>query len=262
MEPFQPFLIALLALNLVVFVPLVVRTVRERLGRRHDRAVIGAATPRMLARLAAIADPSIRPEPEPIVEPGTTPVPVVPRSVAPGSMAVVAAPRPAPSPTEVTASRRRVWRDASAALAAFACIGLVVAALGATGLGPFAPVAGRTPAPTPLPTRIAVTLSTDPPSVSPSPSLPLTAVTRPIASFTCSHRRGLTVAFEDTSETWGKPATYLWNFGGDGSSSAADPKHRFSKPGGYAVSLVVSNSAGRSHAFKVHLHPERDSGCR
>ena len=54
MEAFQPFLIALLALNLAVFVPLVVRKVRERLGRTRDQQVIEAATPLMLARLAAI----------------------------------------------------------------------------------------------------------------------------------------------------------------------------------------------------------------
>ena len=54
MEAIQPFLIALLALNLAVFVPLLVRRVRERLGRTRDQQVIEAATPLMLARLAAI----------------------------------------------------------------------------------------------------------------------------------------------------------------------------------------------------------------
>ena len=39
MEAFQPILLALLALNLAVFVPLVVRTVRERRGRTRDQQV-------------------------------------------------------------------------------------------------------------------------------------------------------------------------------------------------------------------------------
>ena len=59
MEPFQPILISLLALNLAVFVALMVRTVRERRERRREQAIVDAATPRMRLRLAAIADASI-----------------------------------------------------------------------------------------------------------------------------------------------------------------------------------------------------------
>jgi len=90
--------------------------------------------------------------------------------------------------------------------------------------------------------------------------LPVTGLARPIASFSCAHLGPRRVAFHDTSQTWGAPATYHWDFGGDGSSSAADPTHRFSKRGGYDVSLVVSNSAGRSDAFTLHVHPEHGEG--
>ena len=244
MEPFQPFLIALLAVVMATSLALLIRTRRERRQRRQEQEIIDAAAPRMQSRLSAIADPSLPPEPEP------PHVPYVP----------VAAGHPIPTVAEATISRRWVRRDASAALIAVASIGLLVA-IAAPGLGALAPVAGGTPAPSPVPTRIAITIPTDPPSLSPSPSLPLTAISRPIASFTCSHRAGLRVAFRSTSETWGEPATYHWDFGGDGSSSVADPKHRFSKPGGYDVSLVVSNSAGRSDAFTLHVHPDHGDGA-
>ena len=265
MEAFQPFLIALLALNLAAFIALLMRTVREGRERRQEQAVIDAASPRVQSRLAAIRDPSIPPGSEPTYEP---------------DMTVVSVARPIPTVAEATTSRRRVWRDASAVIAVFVCIALVVVFV-APSLDLFAdsssPVIGDAPgaedvgvqsgaslplpsdASAPRPTQIAALAPTDPPG--PSPSLPVTGIARPIASFTCSHRAGLRVAFRDTSATWGEPATYHWDFGGDGSSSAADPKHRFSKPGGYDVSLVVSNSAGRSDIFTLHVHPEHGDGA-
>ncbi|HVQ22096.1 MAG TPA: hypothetical protein VMT36_02390, partial [Candidatus Saccharimonadia bacterium] len=155
MEAFQPFLIALLALNLAVFVPLLVRKVRERLGRTRDQQVIEAATPLMLARLAAIRGgpvvvagtpsdaaamaPGVSTEALPAValavdgsdtaaitaSPGPAAV-VTARPEAVPSAIVVATPRAAPDIPQVMASRRRVWRDASAALVVFACVALIV----------------------------------------------------------------------------------------------------------------------------------------
>ena len=267
MEAFQPFLIALLALNMAAFIALLMRTVREGRERRREQAVIDAASPRVLSRLAAIRDPSIPPGSEPTYEPDTTVV-------------HVAAADPDRSRRRPR-SRRRVWRDASAVIAVFVCIALVVVFV-APSLDLFAdsssPVIGDAPGAEDLGVPSAATFplalrrfgaSADadrrldghrtPPS--PSPSLPVTGIARPIASFTCSHRSGLRVAFRDTSATWGEPATYHWDFGGDGSSSVADPKHRFSKPGGYDVSLVVSNSAGRSDVFTLHVHPEHGQGA-
>jgi hypothetical protein len=264
MEPFQPILIALLALNLAALVALLVRMARERRERKREQAIVDAATPRMRLRLAAIADASIvLEEPVPPASTrteGTTadaePVAVAAADAAAGPMAG----RPPDRDGAPVGGRRLVWHDAWVGLLAVACLGLVLAIVAPSlgGVTAVAPVAGGTPAPTPLSTRLAVVLPTDSPS--PSPSLPLTVIERPIASFTCSHRAGLRVAFHDTSETWGQPATYHWDFGGDGSSSVADPKHRFSGRRGYDVSLVVSNSAGRSDAFTLHVHPSHGEG--
>ena len=137
MEAFQP---VLLALNLAVFVPLVVRTVRERRERRREQATVDAATPRMRLRLAAIADASIVLE-EPVLPP--SPRPAIPETTADLEPVVVVMATAAAVPTEDARAapdgapvwaRRRIWRDASVALLAFACIGLVVGIV-APGLG-------------------------------------------------------------------------------------------------------------------------------
>jgi hypothetical protein len=122
MEAFQPFLIALLALNMAAFIALLMRTVREGRERRQEQAVIDAATHRVQSRLAAIRDPSIPPGSEPTYEPGIT---------------VVDVPRSIPTVAEATTSRRRVWSDAAAAIAVFVCIALVVVfAAPSLGLSP------------------------------------------------------------------------------------------------------------------------------
>jgi PKD domain len=264
MEPFQPILISLLALNLAALVALVVRRARERRERRREQAIVDAATPRMQLRLAAIADASIVLEdPVPLATARTadTTADLEPAAVAAATAAAVPmADTPPVGDGAPAGERRLVWRDALVGLLAVACVGLVLAIVAPSlgGVTSVTPVEGAAPAPTPLSTRIAVTLPTDPPS--PSPSLPLTVIERPIASFSCSHQAGLRVAFHSTSETWGEPATYHWDFGGDGSSSVADPKHRFSRRRGYDVSLVVSNRAGRSDAFTLHVHPDHGEG--
>ncbi len=186
MEPFQPFLIALLAVVVTTALALLIRTRRERRLRRQEQAIIEAATPRMQSRLSAIGDPSIPPEPEPPY------VPYVP----------VAAPHPIPTVAEATVSRRRVWRDASAALVVVASIGLVIVlALPATGttapdqsvppsllaaLSSQTPTDSATPltialVASPLPTRVDVVLPTE----EPTPTLPVTGTPPPTAEASC-----------------------------------------------------------------------------
>ncbi|MFI5291946.1 MAG: PKD domain-containing protein [Candidatus Limnocylindrales bacterium] len=205
MEAIQPFLLALLALNVVIFAPLLLRTIRRRVGRQRDQDAIDAATPRMLARLAAIASGAAA------VDAAGVPATDLPPAVAAASLAdsseaahdpglpvaqpASPTPRPAPDLPPPSGSRRRVWRDASAALIAFAAMGLVVLiALPDQGPPPPAatdvavvvtPDATGTPAATepavalaasPLPTRMAVALPTE----RPTPTLPVTVTPRPV----------------------------------------------------------------------------------
>lgn len=215
MEALQPFLIALLALSCAVIASLVARAVRERRRRARDWQAIEAATPLMLARLAAIrggpaaveetpsdvratvpgasaeALPGVAPA---LDRPAVAAVVTTPEAVPSG--AVVVAPRPAPDLPQVMASRRRVWRDASAALVVFACIGLVVVlAVPAVGrptpTPPGTAVAAVTTSPPtatievtlpavalasiPLPPRVEVALPTE----APTPTLPVTQTARP-----------------------------------------------------------------------------------
>jgi len=55
--------------------------------------------------------------------------------------------------------------------------------------------------------------------------------------YTCS---GSAAAFENLSE--GAITTYNWNFGGQGTSTLANPSFVFNTPGTYSVSLVISNA--------------------
>ena len=249
---------------MAAFVALLMRRVREGRERRQEQAVIDAASPRVQSRLAAIRDPSIPPGSEPTYEPacpspGATADPDRGRG-RPRPVDESGATHRRPSPSSCASrwwwsSSRQVWAcsptrhrrsSASRQERKASAYG------GATNAVP-------SDASAPPPTEIAASMPTDPPS--PSPSLPVTGLARPIASFSCTHLGPRRVAFHDTSQTWGAPATYHWDFGGDGSSSAPDPKHRFSKPGGYDVSLIVSNSAGRSDVFTLHVHPEHGQGA-
>lgn len=66
----------------------------------------------------------------------------------------------------------------------------------------------------------------------------------PTASFTweCSD---LTCDFTDASgDDDGSIASWLWNFGGDGSDNAESPSHTFSSAGTYTVVLTVTDSDG------------------
>ena len=288
MEPFQPFLIALLGLLLAVTVALQRRRVRERRQRQREQAVIAAAAPRMQSRLAAIGDPSIPPEPEPPYEPYVPPV-ETPHI---------------PSVEEVMTTRRRVWRDASAGLVVFAGIGLaLVLAWPSMGLGapdqtapPTEPLAVATGQPTPdvtplavalvplpLPTRVEIGLPTE----APTPTLPVTATPAPTqraapratprptprptarpkpkatpkptpkptpapaprASFTWS-ASGLQVSFSNTSKTYGLSATWHWDFGDGSGSTSKNPGHTYDGGGCYPVGLTVRTKGGSDSAFK------------
>ena len=295
MEPFQPFLIALLVLLMAVTVALLRRRARDSREREREQAVIAAAAPRMQTRLAAIGDPSIPPQPEPPYEPYVPPV---------------EAPHIA-SIEEVTTARRRVWRDASSALVVVAGIGLIVVlALPASGqeapdqtaapstalaAADVVPTAEATMAiglvPLALPTRVAIDLPTE----APTPTLPVTAtpaptqraappatsrptprptakpkpkatpkptpkptpIPAPIARFSCSFQGGLKVAFDSTSKY---AKRYAWEFDDGSSSSSADPTHTFPGSGGYRVSLTVRNASGSDTATKF-IDLDAGTGC-
>ncbi|TMF06147.1 MAG: PKD domain-containing protein, partial [Chloroflexi bacterium] len=74
----------------------------------------------------------------------------------------------------------------------------------------------------------------------------------PVASFNGSPTNGvapLTVNFTDTST--GQPASWAWNFGDSGTSTAQNPSHQYTAAGTYSVSLTVSNSLGSNTLTKT-----------
>ena len=67
----------------------------------------------------------------------------------------------------------------------------------------------------------------------------------PIISFTANQTYGiapLPVRFTDTSS--GSPASWSWDFGDGGSSTAQNPVHTYGTPGTYPVSLAATNNYG------------------
>ncbi|MGB9928233.1 MAG: PKD domain-containing protein, partial [Methanosarcina sp.] len=67
----------------------------------------------------------------------------------------------------------------------------------------------------------------------------------PVASFSASPVSGkapLKVQFSDKST--GAPTSWKWSFGDKTYSTQKNPKHTYSKPGKYTVSLTVKNSVG------------------
>jgi PKD repeat protein len=67
----------------------------------------------------------------------------------------------------------------------------------------------------------------------------------PVADFTATPTTGpapLAVKFTDTSS--GSPASWWWDFGDGGVSTAQNPSHTYSAAGTYTVSLSVSNTSG------------------
>ncbi|HET7453252.1 MAG TPA: PKD domain-containing protein [Thermoanaerobaculia bacterium] len=73
-------------------------------------------------------------------------------------------------------------------------------------------------------------------------------VVKPVAAFTAAYAgTALTEQFTDGST--GSPTSWSWNFGDTASgaaniSTAKNPKHTFSKPGTFAVTLKATNTAG------------------
>jgi PKD repeat protein len=73
----------------------------------------------------------------------------------------------------------------------------------------------------------------------------------PIAGFTADNTTGsapLTVQFADNSTGAG---SWLWDFGDGSNSTLQNPKHTYTAPGSYTVSLTVSNSAGNNTVTKT-----------
>ncbi|HEX3908698.1 MAG TPA: PKD domain-containing protein [Mycobacteriales bacterium] len=75
-----------------------------------------------------------------------------------------------------------------------------------------------------------------------TPNQPPTAV----LGSTCT---GLSCSFDGSgsSDSDGTIATYSWNFGGDGTSTAESPNHMFSAPGTYSVQLTVTDNDGATN---------------
>ncbi|MEO6989071.1 MAG: DNRLRE domain-containing protein [Aquihabitans sp.] len=68
---------------------------------------------------------------------------------------------------------------------------------------------------------------------------------QPVASFAAAPTSGpapLDVAFTNTST--GQPSSFVWSFGDGSSSTKANPVHRYSADGTFAVSLTVANGFG------------------
>lgn len=72
----------------------------------------------------------------------------------------------------------------------------------------------------------------------------------PVAAFDSNVTAGeapLVVAFSDHST--GNPTAWQWDFGDGATSTTQNPTHRYQTPGGYTVTLTVSNAAG-SHTWR------------
>ena len=77
--------------------------------------------------------------------------------------------------------------------------------------------------------------------------IPIASATAPAAAFTfspASPTAGQTVTFTDASAN--TPASWAWNFGDGSTSTLQSPSHVFASSGGYAVSLMASNTGGSS----------------
>lgn len=85
------------------------------------------------------------------------------------------------------------------------------------------------------------------------------AVIPPKADFSANPTSGmvpLTVTFSDLSKNG--PTSWAWTFGDGGTSSERNPVYKYVKPGTYAVTLKVSNSAGSDQITKpefIHAQP-------
>lgn len=80
----------------------------------------------------------------------------------------------------------------------------------------------------------------------------LQLVPKPVAGFTVPNATACTVpasfSFTNTSTN---SVSYLWLFGDNGTSTAANPSHSYTAAGIYTVKLVATNSAGCSDTFTM-----------
>jgi PKD repeat protein len=75
----------------------------------------------------------------------------------------------------------------------------------------------------------------------------------PVAAFTTSST-ALSVTFTDASETLtGSITAWSWNFGDGSSSTVQSPVHAYAAEGTYAVTLTVTNTAGRTASTTTSL---------
>jgi beta propeller repeat protein len=80
----------------------------------------------------------------------------------------------------------------------------------------------------------------------------ITVVEQPVATFTANPTIGtapLVVQFMDAST--GVPTSWSWKFGDGGISADRNPMHTYERPGRYAVTLAVANSAGENTTIRT-----------
>ncbi len=88
------------------------------------------------------------------------------------------------------------------------------------------------------------------------------AETTPVANFSGTPTSGdtpLTVSFTDASSN--NPATWSWDFGDGGNSSAQNPSHEYTSVGTFTVTLTASNCAGSGVETKVDYITVNEPPC-
>jgi PKD repeat protein len=73
----------------------------------------------------------------------------------------------------------------------------------------------------------------------------ITAILSPVPSFTADITSGtvpLTIQFTDTSTY--SPTSWEWSFGDGSTSTLQNPKHQYTAPGSYSVTLTATNTGG------------------
>lgn len=82
----------------------------------------------------------------------------------------------------------------------------------------------------------------------------------PVANFTDTVS-GLSVSFTNSStDTGGTISSYAWNFGDNGTSTAASPSHTYAAAGTYTVTLTVTDSTGATNTKSSSVTVSSGSG--